>query len=71
MKPKQLGLELSRQEQISRAAAQDEVDELVAGLIKKLRAGEPVKLPGVGSIVPSETATKAGKPQATERRRRG
>lgn len=52
MKRKQLALELARRQNLRRAEAQDEVDEVVAALIRQLRKGEPVKLPGIGQIVP-------------------
>ena len=54
VKRKQLGLELARRRNLPRAAAQDEVDEVVATLIRRLRKGEPIKLPGIGKIVPKD-----------------
>lgn len=54
VKRKQLGLELARTQNLPRATAQDEVDEVVATLIRRLRKGEPVKLPGIGKIIPKD-----------------
>jgi nucleoid DNA-binding protein len=48
MKRKQLARDLARNAQVPAAAAQDRVDELVHEILRRLRAGEPVDLEGLG-----------------------
>jgi nucleoid DNA-binding protein len=54
MKRKQLARDLARATHLSAAAAQDRVDELVHEILRRLRSGEPVDLPGLG--IPSIAA---------------
>jgi nucleoid DNA-binding protein len=51
MKRKELASALARQHRLTSAAARDQVDELVHKILKSLRQGEPVVLPGVGRLV--------------------
>jgi nucleoid DNA-binding protein len=51
MKREELARTLARQTKLSRAAARDQVDELVRRILKTLRQGQPVELPGVGRLV--------------------
>jgi len=51
MKREQLARILARREGVSQAAAQDQLDSLVYEILKKLKSGRPVKLPGVGKLV--------------------
>jgi nucleoid DNA-binding protein len=51
MKPKQLTRTLAKRTRQSKAKAQDEIDILVHRILKSLREGKPVKLPGVGKLV--------------------
>jgi nucleoid DNA-binding protein len=48
MKRKQLARDLARTAHIPAAKAQDRVDELVHEILRRLRAGEPVDLEGLG-----------------------
>jgi nucleoid DNA-binding protein len=48
MKRKQLGRQLARTTHTPPAAAQDRVDEVVAEILRRLRAGEPVDLESLG-----------------------
>jgi len=48
MKRKQLAKELARDAQMPTPAAQDRVDEVVHEILRRLRAGEPVDLEGLG-----------------------
>jgi len=48
MKRKQLAQNVARTAQVPPAAAQDKVDELVHEILRRLRAGEPVDLEGLG-----------------------
>lgn len=53
MKRKQIARALARQQKTPVAPAQDEVDELVYGILEKLRAGRSVRLPGLGKLAPA------------------
>jgi nucleoid DNA-binding protein len=55
MKQEELARELARETRLPTAVAQDQIDELVHRIVKKLRQGQPVKLPGLGKLV-----TRAG-----------
>lgn len=59
MKREELARTLARQTNISRAAARDQVDELVHKILKTLGQGRPVELPGVGKLV-AKPATRPG-----------
>jgi len=51
MKKEELARELARKARLPAAVAQDQVDELVHRIVKKLRRGQRVVLPGVGKLV--------------------
>lgn len=51
MKQKDLARELAREAGLPAAVAQDRIDELVRRIVKKLRRGQRVELPGVGKLV--------------------
>ena len=51
MRREELARKLSEQNDITRAEARDEVDELVRKILQSLRDGKPVVLPGVGRLV--------------------
>lgn len=50
MKRKDLARELARTSHLSTGAAQDQVDELVHEILRKLRAGEPVDITRLGKL---------------------
>ena len=50
MKREELARKLARQNKVSSAQARDEVDEMVRKVLKALRQGLPVELPGVGRL---------------------
>jgi nucleoid DNA-binding protein len=50
MKRQDLAQKLARETRLSNAKAQDQVDVLVHRILKSLRAGRPVRLPGVGKL---------------------
>jgi nucleoid DNA-binding protein len=54
MKRQELATRLARQKRLSKAAAQDRVDEVVHQILKKLRNGRSVKLPGLGKLRKSQ-----------------
>jgi len=45
---------MARQSKVSRAAAADELDRVVHDILRSLRRGVPVKLPGLGVFKPGE-----------------
>ena len=51
MKREELARKLSEQSHVTRAEARDQVDELVRKILKSLREGTPVELPGLGRLV--------------------
>jgi nucleoid DNA-binding protein len=59
VKREELARTLSRQTRLSRAAARDQVDELVHRILKTLRKGQAVELPGVGKLV-AKAASRRG-----------
>ncbi len=50
MKREELARKLARQSNVSSAQARDQVDEMVRKILKALREGQPVELPGVGRL---------------------
>ena len=57
MKQEELARELAREAgRLPAAVAQDRIDELVHRIVRKLRQGRPVDLPGLGKLV-----TRAGR----------
>jgi nucleoid DNA-binding protein len=55
MKRKELARQLARTKHLAAGAAQDRVDELVHDIVRKLRAGQRVTLPGFGELQPGKT----------------
>ena len=53
MKRKQLARMLAHTERVPAADAQDQIDQLVHDILRRLRAGKAVDLPGLGKLVPS------------------
>ena len=51
MRQEELARELAREARLPAAAAQDRIDELVHRIVQKLRRGQRVDLPGVGTLV--------------------
>jgi nucleoid DNA-binding protein len=51
MKHDELARELAREVRLPAAAAKDQIEELVQRIVKKLRRGRPVALPGLGKLV--------------------
>lgn len=52
MKKIDLAKRLARQSHTSKAAAADRLDRVVHGILKNLRKGRPVSLPGLGRFTP-------------------
>ena len=51
MKRDELAKRLAQETGLSDAEAQNEVDQLVRNILKKLRQGQPVKVPGIGQLL--------------------
>lgn len=51
MKPDDFTRTIARKTRISHAAARDQVDEVVHKILKTLKKGKPVKLPGLGKLL--------------------
>jgi nucleoid DNA-binding protein len=51
MKPEELVRKLAREARLPTAVAQERIDELVHQILRKLRRGQRVDLPGVGKLV--------------------
>jgi nucleoid DNA-binding protein len=51
MKREELAKTLALQTGLSKSAARNEVDQLVHDILRKLRQGQHVKLPGVGKLL--------------------
>ena len=50
---RELARELAKETRLPLAVAQDRIDELVHQILRKLRRGRPVELPGLGKLVVS------------------
>lgn len=61
MKREELARTVARQSHLSGAAAQDEVERLVQRILKALRGGRPVELPGVGKLIPKPQAKRSAR----------
>jgi nucleoid DNA-binding protein len=61
MKREDLAGRLAQQSRVSRAQARDQVDEMVRKILKALREGQPVELPGVGRLVSKPPPRKGAK----------
>jgi len=51
MKHEELARELAKEAGLPKAVAHDQIEELVRRIVKKLRRGRPVALPGLGKLV--------------------
>ncbi len=58
VKQAELARELAREARVPAAVAQDRIEELVHQIVKKLRRGQPVELPGLGKLVARAGARK-------------
>lgn len=52
MRRKELARELARTSHLNAGAAQDQIDKVVHDILRRLRAGKAVDLPGLGRLVP-------------------
>ena len=61
MKREELARKLAKQSHLSRAEACDQVDEVVRKILKSLRQGQTVELPGVGRLISRPPAGKGAR----------
>lgn len=61
MKREELARTVARQSHLSGGKARDEVDELVHKILKALRGGHPVELPGVGKLIAKPPAKRSAR----------
>jgi len=62
MKRVELARKLAARSNVSRAEARDQVGEVVHKILKSLRSGRPVELPGVGRLVSDPPPKKGPRP---------
>jgi nucleoid DNA-binding protein len=65
MKKQDLAARLARKARLSRAAAADRLDRFIHDIIAELRSGNPVSLPGLGTITPGKKLNFKSEPQAS------
>jgi hypothetical protein len=72
MKKDELTLQLARAARLTPAEAADQLDDVVHGIVKKLRRGKPATLPGFGKLLPSgpNSVRFSGSPSRPNRRGR-
>lgn len=58
MKKQALTRRLARDARLSQPAAADLVDRVVADLVKELKKGQPVSVPGLGTLHPDRWAPR-------------
>jgi hypothetical protein len=56
MKKAQLVKRLAKEAGISTAAAADELDSILTGILQRVRQGQCASLPGLGTFLPGPTA---------------
>jgi nucleoid DNA-binding protein len=61
MKREELARKLADHNRVSKAQARDQVDEMVRKILRALREGKPVELPGVGKLVSKAGRKGAGR----------
>jgi len=54
MKKQQLAARLARHERLSQSAAADQLDRVIHDILMRLRKGEAVPLPGLGTFLPGK-----------------
>lgn len=67
MKKQDLAARLARKARLSRAAAADRLDGFIHDIIAELRSGNPVSLPGLGTITPGKKLSFRSEPQGSKK----
>jgi nucleoid DNA-binding protein len=70
MKKSDLARRLARDANLSNAAAADELGRVVHDIVKSLRRGVPVRLPGLGTFTPGKQPDFRFDSKPASRRRR-
>lgn len=70
MKQAELARQVAARSRVTRAQACDQVDEVVRKILKSLRRGQAVELPGVGRLLSDAAEVKAGDVKNDEPRSR-
>jgi len=52
MKKRQLAKRLAKESGISTAAAADQLDRILSGILRRVRQGKKARLPGLGTFLP-------------------
>jgi len=52
MKKEQLARRLAKESGISAAAAADQLDNILSGILRRVRQGQSASLPGIGTFLP-------------------
>jgi nucleoid DNA-binding protein len=52
MKKEQLARRLAKESGISEAAAADQLDHMLSGILRRVRQGQSASLPGIGTFLP-------------------
>ena len=60
MKRDELAKRLAEETGLSNSEARNEVDDLVKSILRKLRKGHPVNMPGVGKLLGTGRSAKKG-----------
>ena len=53
MKKEQLARRLAKESHITTAAAADQLDRLLHGILRRVRSGQSASLPGLGTFLPN------------------
>ena len=53
MKKEQLAKRLAKESGISTAAAADQLDSILSGILRRVRQGQSASLPGLGTFLPA------------------
>ncbi len=76
MKKEQLAKRLAKESGISTAAAADQLDGILSGILRRVRQGHSARLPGLGTFLPGpktefhfEQGLPAGASRAKRRKR--
>ena len=71
MQREDLALRLARRSHISKAAAADQLDAAVHQILRKLRSGKQISIPGLGVLVPGRTFRLRKPPVPSDGGRKG
>lgn len=65
----ELARQLASETKVSPAAAADQLDTLIHDILRRLRQGRPVKLPGLGTLQPTSRRSARLAPPARREER--